>query len=238
MLNPLNDPTLIRQSPFSYTCNQCSRCCYDKRIQVNPYEVARLARNKGLSTTEFIATYLEPGKPYLDNQPDGACVLLTNQGCGVHADRPLVCRIYPLEQRLTGEGRESFHHATPHPETEGVYGREGSVEDFLIAQGVGLFLEVRDRYLTVVYRLLDMLVQDVESHEGALDITRQTFGDEESIQQALGEWLDMDLVIARHCQMHHLNEPIDLKERLTLHIEAIEAWINYHSKGGTHETET
>ena len=85
---------------------------------------------------------------------------------------------------------------------------------------------------------LDALAQDVESHEGALDITQQTFGDEECIQEALGKWLDMDLVIARHCQRHHLNEPTDFGERLTLHIAAMEAWINHHSKGDTHETET
>ncbi len=228
--------TLQRTSPFSYTCNQCSRCCYDKRIQVNPYEVARLARNKGISTTDFIANYLEPGKPYLDNQSDGACVFLTAQGCSVHADRPLVCRIYPLEQRLTGEGHESFHHAIPHPNTEGVYGQGEIVEDFLVVQGVKPFLKVRDRYLAMVYRLLDILSQDVESNEEAFAVTTQTFADDESIEQALGEWLDMDLVIARHCQAQHINEPLDLEERLTQHLEAIETWIHSHSKRDNHDS--
>ena len=228
------DP-LQRNSFFSYTCHQCSRCCYNKRIQVNPYEVARLARNTGLSTAEFIANYLEPGKPYLDNQSDGACVFLTDQGCGVHADRPLVCRLYPLGQTLTGEGEESFRFATPHPKTEGVYGHEGTVEDFLTAQGVSPFLEVRDRYVAIVYRLLDILAQDVDGNIEAFATTKQTFGDEAAIQQALGEWLDMDVVVARHCQMHDLNEPIDLEERLTLHIEAMEAWITHHSEGADHE---
>ena len=232
------DLPLSRESAFLYTCHQCSRCCYDKRIQVNPYEVARLAQNKKITTTELIDNYLEPGKPYLDNQSDGACVFLTDQGCGVHADRPLVCRIYPLEQRLTGEGHESFHYATPHPETEGVYGHEGTVEDFLTAQGVQPFLQVRDRYLTVVYRLLDILAKDVECNEEALDIAEHTFADEASIQQALGKWLDMDLVIARYCHVHDLNEPSDLEERLTLHIAAMKAWINHHSTGGNHETQS
>ncbi|MDH5426578.1 MAG: YkgJ family cysteine cluster protein [Nitrospirota bacterium] len=229
---------LARDSPFSYTCHQCSRCCYDKRIQVNPYEVARLAQNKGLSTTELIANYLELGKPYLDNQSDGACVFLTDQGCGVHADRPLVCRIYPLEQRLTGEGRESFHYARPHPETEGMYGQAGTVKDFLMAQGLPPFLEVRDRYVAVVYRLLDILAQDVEDHEDALETAKDVFSDDASIQQALGEWLDMDVVVARHCQAHRLNEPFDLEERLTVYLEVMEDWINHHSIGGNHENQT
>jgi Fe-S-cluster containining protein len=233
-----NDLTLQRNSPFSYTCNQCSRCCYNKRIQVNPYEVARLSRNKGLSTTDLIRDYLEPGKPYLDNQSDGACVFLTDQGCGVHADRPLVCRIYPLVQKLTGEGRESFHYAAPHPKTEGVYGQEGTVKDFLMAQGLPPFLEVRDRYVAVVYRLLDILAQDVEDHEDALEAAKDVFSDEASIQQALGEWLDMDAVVARHWQAHRLNEPFDLEERLTLYLEAMEEWINHHSIGDKHENQT
>ena len=127
--------TLSRGSAFSYECHQCSRCCFNKRIQVNPYEVARLARNQGVPTTKLIGTRLEPGKPYLKNQPDGACVFLTDRECRVHGDRPLVCRLYPLGQTVTGEGQESFHHSTPHPETKGVYGHDGTVEDFLVAKG-------------------------------------------------------------------------------------------------------
>jgi len=234
----VDDLTLQRNSPFSYTCNQCSRCCYDKRIQVNPYEVARLARNQGLSTTDLIGTCLEPGKPYLNNQPDGACVLLTDQRCGVHADRPLVCRLYPLGQTLTGEGQESFRYATPHPETKGVYGHNETVEDFLAAQGVAPFLFARDRFMSVVYRLLDVLARDVEGNEEAFATTKQTFSDEVSIQQALGEWLDMDLVIARHCEAHHLNEPLDLDERLELHLEVMEDWITHHSRGDNHEKQS
>jgi len=226
---------LTWESAFSYTCNQCSRCCYDKRIQVNPYEVARLARNKGLSTTELIANYLEPGKPYLDNQSNGACVFLTDQGCGVHADRPLVCRLYPLGQKRTGEGQESFYYATPHPDTKGEYGHDGTVENFLAAQGVGPFLVARDHYVDVVYRLLDDLAQDVEDNQEAFMATAQTFTDDVSIQQALREWLDMDLVIARHCKTRQMKEPIDLEERLTLHLEAMEVWITHHSTGDHYE---
>lgn len=234
----MNDLTLQRVSPFSYTCNQCSRCCYDKRIQVNPYEVARLARNKGLSTTDLIANYLEPGEPYLNNQSDGACVFLTNHGCSVHGDRPLVCRIYPLEQRVTGEGEETFHYAIPHLETEGVYGQEGTVNDFLTAQGVLPYLEVRDRYLSVVYRLLDILAQDVEDNEDTFEAAKAGFSDPALIQQAIGEWLDLDVVVARHCQAHHLSEPADLEERRELYLEAMDVWINHHSTGDKHETQS
>lgn len=186
----------------------------------------------------MIRDYLESGKPYLDNQSDGACVFLTDQGCGVHADRPLVCRIYPLEQRMTGEGAESFHYATPHPQTEGVYGQTGTVNDFLNVQGLSPFLEVRDRYVAVVYRLLDILAREVEVNEEAYEAAKAVFTDEASIQQALGEWLDMDVVVARHCQAHHLSEPTNLEQRLELYLEAIEGWIIHHSTGDHHEIQS
>jgi Fe-S-cluster containining protein len=226
---------LNRKSAFSYTCHRCSRFCYHKQIQVNPYEIARLARNKGISTTDFIASYLEPGKPYLDNHSDGACVLLTEEGCGVHADRPLVCRIYPLEQRVTGEGVESFHHAKPHPMTEGVYGREGTIEDFLLAQGVMPFLEVRDRYVTMVYRLLDLLAEDVDHSREVYEITTHTLKDDAAIQAALRTWLDLDAVVAQYCLNHGLEEPADLDARLNMYLTAMEAWIAHLLEGENHE---
>jgi hypothetical protein len=143
-----------------------------------------------------------------------------------------------LGQTLTGEGHESFRYVTPHPETEGVYGHDGTVEIFLAAQGVAPFLQARDRYVAVVDRVLDVLAGDVEGNEEVFATTKQTFSDEASIQQALGEWLDLDLVIAQHCQAHHLDEPLDLEERLTLHLTVIEAWITDHSIGENYETQS
>ena len=49
-----------RHSRFSYRCNGCSRCCY-KHIQLNPYEIARLARNRGVDSGAFLAAYAELG---------------------------------------------------------------------------------------------------------------------------------------------------------------------------------
>ena len=63
----------------------------------------------------------------------------------MHADRPLVCRLYPLGKKMAGEGQGSFRYAIPHLKKEGVYGHDGTVEDFLTAQGVARFFQVHDR---------------------------------------------------------------------------------------------
>src|ERR1700752_4896509 len=94
---------------FGYKCHRCMRCCYDKRIQINPYESARLARNLGQTTTEFRSAWTEDGAGTVLKQTDtGACIFLGNDGCTVHPDRPLVCRLYPLGRRVRADGSESF----------------------------------------------------------------------------------------------------------------------------------
>ena len=93
------DARYTRDSAFSYACHACSRCCHDKIIHVNPYEVGRLAQNLNLSTTEVLSRYTTANGDNFKQTEQGACVFLTGQGCGVHADRPLVCRLYPLGRR-------------------------------------------------------------------------------------------------------------------------------------------
>jgi Putative zinc- or iron-chelating domain len=83
-----------RSSEFGYVCRRCSLCCRDKRIQINPYELARLARAQGETTSEFRERWTLDGQgTTLGQKEDGTCVFLGSQGCEVHADRPLVCRL-------------------------------------------------------------------------------------------------------------------------------------------------
>src|SRR5262249_30242634 len=113
-----------RASPFSYRCGACTRCCFEKVIPLGPYEVARLAHNRGVSATEFLATYTTEAGTTLLSREDGGCVFLDERGCGVHADRPLACRLYPLGRIVGANGVEYFVEVEPHPETAGVYGTD------------------------------------------------------------------------------------------------------------------
>jgi hypothetical protein len=198
---------LRRDSPFRYTCHACKRCCQNYRIQVNPYEVLRLARQLELSTTKFIERYLVDG-PYLTHQPDGRCVFLGEQGCAVHPDRPLVCRLYPLGRHLDAAGEEYFSHIRPHPKTDGVYGLDGTVEDYLTAQGTAPFIVAAARYKAIFNRLYDML------HDAP-----------ELAEQQTENLLDPDYFI-------HLSRPdaaasslSDPELAMDLHLAAIEAFL-------------
>ena len=201
---------LHRDSAFAYRCHGCGRCCYGKRIQLNPYEVLRLARNRGLSTGAFLKDYVTADGPYLRRRDDGGCVFLDGTACGVHADRPLVCRLYPLGRELSGDGTEYFGHLRPHPQSEGVYGADGRVRDHLAAQGADDFLAANDRYLDLFYRLYEFAGGD-----------DAVLPDAHDSQSPLAPWFDVDARVSAHCAATGKSKPDDPQALAALHIEAI-----------------
>ncbi len=175
-----------------YTCHRCRRCCSHKRIRVNPYEVYRLARNRGMSTTEFLAAHTQCGGTELARCEDGACVFLTESGCGVHTDRPFVCRLYPLGRRVLAGEPDTYFLTETHPESEGVFSNDGTVEAFLESQGAPPFAAAADRYYHLLLRLVDVMSQraatDAREHNAAAGVL--------SAAPELQQWLDIDAVIA------------------------------------------
>src|SRR6476469_3884424 len=148
------DWALTRVSEFSYECRGCRRCCYDKAIPVNPYEIARLAEVIGTTTTDVLARFTTTGGAILSIQADGACIFLGERGCTVHDGRPLACRLYPLGRRVTPNGEERFAEVVPHPESAGVYGvAKGTVEDWLRDQGASPYLVASQCYVAILRRM-------------------------------------------------------------------------------------
>lgn len=209
---------------FSYVCHRCRNCCHDKLIQVNPYEIARLARHLGLSTTRFIRDHLEQAV-YLRRQADGACVFLGPEGCTVHADRPLVCRLYPLGRHVGPAGGVEFSELEPHPATKGVYGCDGTAADYIAQQGVAPFIEAADRYLALLNRLYQAWREAPEEPDAAA----AQAGPEEAGGPDL---LDLDRAVAGYCASRGLPEPVDVEARMQVHLQAIAAWMEEQTKAG------
>jgi Fe-S-cluster containining protein len=220
------DFALEGASLFSYRCNACSRCCHDKAIRVGPYEILRLARRLGLTTTEFIAQHTEAGGTLLRMQDanDRACIFLTDEGCGVYPDRPVVCRIYPLARSVDADGHERFGQVSPHPDTDGIYGASGTVAGFVEKQGAVPFFEISRRYAALYLRMVEALerldpeeLQRGPSHSSAVEETAPGV--------AASPWTDIDLTVAEFCRAKERPIPADLEGAIAVHIEAIEAWI-------------
>jgi Fe-S-cluster containining protein len=235
---PLRKTGLTRQTPFYFLCSRCLLCCCHKKIQVNPYEIARLAANRNLSTTEFIERYTHNGGTTLNWEEDGTCVFLDSKGCGVHPDRPLVCRLYPLGRHVLPSGEESFSEIEPEQKCKRVYAGNGKIMTYLDAQGAQPFMEAADRYLELFWRLYQILEKESAEPEKLTAITevfQKLAGGEQCSDIGFA---DIDAISAAYCDKLSLPVPDTLDGKMSIHIQALEAWANITRKKPKNEKRT
>ena len=141
---------------FNFACHpgvSCfNQCCGDVNIFLSPYDVLRMKRRLGMTSTDFLDKYtfmpvqkdMKTPVVMLRMNEDEAksCPLLTDKGCGVYSDRPWPCRMYPLglaAQKDTPDGwrGERFYFLL---EEQGCKGfaepRQWSVRQWLDDQGI------------------------------------------------------------------------------------------------------
>jgi len=82
----------------------------------------------------------------LRRKENGSCVFLGPEGCQVHADRPLACRLYPLGRQMDADGNENFATIEGHPQSEGEFTNKGTVADYISGQEAGPFMDAADAY--------------------------------------------------------------------------------------------
>jgi len=95
---------------FKFGCHpgiSCfNTCCSDVNIFLSPYDVLRLTKRLGITSTEFLEKYTllpvqkDMNTPVvllkMNEDEDKQCQFLTENGCGVYTDRPWPCRMYPV----------------------------------------------------------------------------------------------------------------------------------------------
>lgn len=202
-------------TPFSYRCTRCNRCCTGKRIQVNPYEIARLARARGMSTSAARQAFTVDGALRQDDAD--RCVFLGEGGCGVHADRPLVCRLFPLGRMVAADGAAHFV-TVDRSWARGEFGESGVVADYVAAQGAAPFIVAADAYFAWYCRARARLAAGGAMADAAGD----------------ADLLDIDDQLAAHCRAHGIAEPEDIEARLRLHLTILDAQLEGQGEGEDH----
>ncbi len=80
-------------------------CCSNIDISLTPYDILRLKRRLGLTSTQFLAAFTVPYELEKDGiagvklrpvENGTACQFMTPEGCSVYEDRPTACRYYPV----------------------------------------------------------------------------------------------------------------------------------------------
>lgn len=103
-------PRLGPDDTFNFSCQpgiSCfNKCCADVNIFLLPYDVLRLKKRLGMTSTEFMDTHtLLPVQKdmktpvvvlRMNDDEEKTCPFVTEAGCGVYEDRPWPCRMYPL----------------------------------------------------------------------------------------------------------------------------------------------
>lgn len=193
---------------------------------MGPYEGLRLSRRLGITTTEFLSRYTEAGGTVLQTRDDDrGCVFLGPRGCTVHPDRPLACRIYPLARWVAPDGDESFGHLMPHPETAGIYGSRGTVDDYLTSQGLALYFAMADRYGALYDRMVAVLERLDPGEDVDRRAERRAEIDELDAGTLATAWFDVDATVGAYCRARELAVPTEVEALVELHITAIDAWL-------------
>lgn len=147
-------------------CTRGGTCCYGNLVWLNPWELARIATEKGLTPREFRDRYCDFGGISLrfDGAPGwkglAACSqYITGCGCSVHKGRPLACRLFPLGRERRGDLIRYMHRGNAFPCLEGCPDVQDlphlSVDDYLKAQDVAAGEAAQDAYLELMQHLAD-----------------------------------------------------------------------------------
>jgi len=196
-------------------------------VPVNPFEIAALAENHGLATSDFISAYVEVPKHELARKEDGSCVFLNAEGCSVYSARPLACRLYPLAREQTGSGKERFVVLTPEPTSTGEVSDDGTVAQYLDSQQTENYLKVADEYFKLFASLLSALQRQATDAERIRDLVladtsiRTQLFSSKTRADFVTPLFDIDKLLSKHCNSEGFNIPEDLAGRIKLHQQVV-----------------
>jgi len=80
-------------------------CCANIDITLTPYDIVRLKKRLGMTSTQFLRDYTVPyelekdgiaGVKFRPVDNGTACRFMRPEGCAVYEDRPTACRYYPV----------------------------------------------------------------------------------------------------------------------------------------------
>lgn len=107
--SPLQPVELDADSEIQFDCHKgisCfNACCRNIDITLMPYDILRLKRRVGLTSSQWVANFTVPypmdahempGLKMATKAGSSECVFLREEGCSVYEDRPSACRYYAL----------------------------------------------------------------------------------------------------------------------------------------------
>jgi Fe-S-cluster containining protein len=107
--SPVLPKMITEDHVIQFSCHKgigCwNACCANIDISLTPYDIIRLKKRLGISSTEFLREYTVPyemekdgiaGVKFRPVDNGTACRFMRPEGCAVYEDRPTACRYYPV----------------------------------------------------------------------------------------------------------------------------------------------
>jgi Fe-S-cluster containining protein len=166
LFNSMFTTKLTLQDILPLTCTRTGTCCHGNQVFLNPWELARLAHEKGIAAVDFRSNYCDDGGVLLrfngkvDKRGKSACSqYIDNFGCSVHVGRPLACRLFPLGRQVQNGTAEYIFQGEQFPCLNGctavVELPHLSVAEYLKGQETDAFEKAQDAYLEVMQNLAE-----------------------------------------------------------------------------------
>jgi hypothetical protein len=170
-MESLEGQRLTAGQPFGFDCHPrlaCfNRCCRNVHLLLYPHDLLRLRRRLGLSAAQFLERHtdavLRPGTHFpavllrMAADGEGSCPFAGEGGCAVYAERPDVCRLFPLQQAALcdpgGTPIEMRYLLRPPPFCLGPREvRQRTPEDYCRGQQAGSFHPLTRRWAELARR--------------------------------------------------------------------------------------
>ena len=89
-----------------FECIRCHACCRTSGyVRLHPDEPDAIAKLLGMDVYAFTDAYTcvtrDRQTLSLIEQPDGACIFLTPEGCRIQPAKPLQCKNFPLQWKFS-----------------------------------------------------------------------------------------------------------------------------------------
>jgi Fe-S-cluster containining protein len=159
-------PRMDLDSTFRFKCHpgvSCfNMCCGDVNIFLTPYDVLRLKKRLGISSSEFMQKFtalpIDKHQRFpvvlfrMRDDESKACHFVDkDKGCTVYEDRPWSCRVYPLGLASPKEGaagkEKEFYFLLKEDVCRGhEEARELTVREWIEEQGVAEYDEMGKEY--------------------------------------------------------------------------------------------
>jgi len=111
---------LTMDEAIIHTCQRCGACCrWEGDVCLTDADISAIAAFLSISEEDFINTYCRlqrnrKGLSLIDDE-NGACIMLTPQGCRIQPVKPQQCTDFPhkwnfpgWEKRCPGAGKTSY----------------------------------------------------------------------------------------------------------------------------------